>query len=211
MKVKICGITSLEDARMAIEAGADALGFNFYAQSPRCISLPEAQTIVRQLPADVWTVGVFVNHDAAEVEWVASTVGLNTLQFHGDEDEDMLGRWKSWRVIKAVRIHAHYKIDEVQRLLQVADYLLIDKYCPDVFGGSGKLVEDNVMEGLAGSAVWERSLLAGGLTPDNVKERIEKVCPFGVDVASGVESSPGVKDRKKVTDFTFAVRSLKLR
>ena len=204
--VKICGITRFEDAKAAVDAGADALGFNFSELSARQISPTEAQTIARQLPADVWICGVFVNHDRAVVEQIARSVGLDTLQFHGDEPAEFLENWDSWRIIKALRIGSKADLAVVEQFSQSCDHLLLDARVAGSYGGSGKAIEDELLDELANSGALQNALLAGGLTPETVGEKVRRYKPFGVDVASGVESSPGVKNSEQIQQFIQSVR-----
>jgi phosphoribosylanthranilate isomerase len=196
VKVKICGITNLEDAQTAVEAGADALGFVFYSASPRHVSPVQAAKIIRDLPPFVQIVGLFVNEDLATVNATADECGLDVVQLHGDETpkycESVLRR-----VIKAFRVK---DITTLDLLLQyhVSGYLL-DAWSQAAHGGTGttfnwKIAAEAVQRG-------RRIVLAGGLTPENIAESIRKVRPYGVDVSSGVESAPGRKDPSKIRHF----------
>lgn len=207
IKVKICGLTNYEDAKRALDLGADALGFNFYAKSRRSISVAEAQTIVRQLPPKAWMVGVFVNHSRKEVEQIARAVGLDTLQFHGDEDLDFCRGWNSWKVIKAVRVGTNTSAAALKDYLGVADYLLLDRDESGSYGGTGKEIDLNILESYMHDGILQRSFLAGGLTPANVSEKIKRFKPFAVDVASGVEIEPGKKDPTALRQFIDNART----
>jgi phosphoribosylanthranilate isomerase len=194
-RVKICGITSIEDGLHAACCGADALGLNFYAQSPRCVTPEQARDIVAALPPLVTTVGLFVNHPAEEIIDIARFCGLDVLQLHGDETPDQC-QLPPWRVIKALRIR-----DE-RSLADLAAYrvsgMLLDAWQADSYGGTGHRFNWQ----LAVEAARQRQIiLAGGLTAANVAEAVRVVRPYGVDVSSGVESAPGRKDPELVAAF----------
>ena len=205
VKVKICGITSYEDARVAIEAGADALGFVFYDKSPRCINPVRAAGIISKLPPFIQTVGLFVNEDTAQVNWTADYCGIDVVQFHGDETpEDCLEVKR--RVIKAFRIQKIISIDPLEKYqdYQVAGYLL-DAWSPDAYGGTGRTFNWELAQA---AKQYGPVILAGGLTPENIAEAIRVVNPYGVDVSSGVESSLGKKDPEKVREFIKLAKGL---
>lgn len=195
IKVKICGITTLEDARTAIDAGADALGFVFFPRSPRHIFPEQAAAIIRHLPPFVQTVGLFVNEEAATVNETADHCGLDLVQLHGDETPDYCAGVRR-RVIKALRIREITCLEPMQQY-RVSGFLL-DAWSPDAYGGTGRTFNWEVA---ACAAQANRVILAGGLTPANVAEAIRQVRPYGVDVSSGVESAPGRKDAAKVREF----------
>jgi phosphoribosylanthranilate isomerase len=187
VQVKICGITNLDDALAAVEAGADALGFNFYAPSPRAVSPDTAAGIVARLPAGMCSVGVFVNTTRQHIERVAGRVGLSALQFHGDEDPEFCRSWPQ-KTIKAVRVRDRGAA--AAAAAYAVDFILADAYVEDRFGGTGRRIALEYLEGFDRG----RLILAGGLTPENVKDAVRAVRPFGVDVASGIEGAPGKKD-----------------
>jgi phosphoribosylanthranilate isomerase len=194
VRVKICGITTLDDALAAADAGASALGFNFFAGSPRYVEPEAAGAIVARLPSSVCTVGIFVDAPRQQVEAVASQVGLRALQFHGHETPEACRGW-SRRVIKAVRVRdAH-----VAALAQQydVDFILADAYVEGRLGGTGV----RVLPGLLARFDRRRLILAGGLTPENVAEAVRTVRPFAVDVAGGVEAAPGRKDHELMRRF----------
>ena len=194
VRVKICGITNLDDARAAIDAGAAALGFNFYPHSPRYV-LPEvAAEIVARLPRSVCTVGVFVDDPRARVAEIAGRVGLTALQFHGDESPEFCRGWTQ-KVVRAVRVRDGHAAANARRY--VVDFILADAYVEGQRGGTGRRIVPILLEG------FERRhlILAGGLTPDNVAEAVRTVHPFAVDVASGVERAPGKKDATLMRRF----------
>jgi|ERR1039457_4011634 phosphoribosylanthranilate isomerase len=196
IRVKICGITNPEDALLAVEAGADALGFVFFQGSPRYISPDQAASIIRRLPPFVQTVGLFVNEVPATVNSVADQCGLDVIQLHGEETPVYCESVRR-RVIKAFRVKDISTIDSLARY-QVSGCLL-DAWSPVARGGTGLTFNWEI----AAEAVnrGHRIVLAGGLTPDNVTESIRQVCPYGVDVSSGVESAPGRKDASKIRLF----------
>ena len=202
LSIKICGITNLADATVAIEAGADLLGFVFYEQSPRCVSTEKAAGIVRALPAHIVKVGVFVNAPEQTVLRAVSECGLNLLQFHGDESPDYCLQF-GLMAMKAFRIR---DAGSLRRLPNYrTDAWLLDAFASDQLGGTGTAFNWDLA--VEATKLGRPVFLAGGLTPENVAEAVRKVRPFGVDVSSGVESAPGKKDHKKVRDFITAARS----
>jgi len=202
VRVKICGITNLADAQAAVEAGADALGFNFYEKSPRQIPTAAAAEISRGLPAYTLRTGVFVNPSAELVRRAIGECGLKLLQFHGDEAPDFCLQF-GLMSMKAFRIRDAGALQELSKYR--TDVWLLDAYAPDAFGGTGeKFNWDLAIEAQRpGKPVF----LAGGLTPENVAKAVQQVQPFGVDVSSGVESSPGRKDHARVRAFIKAAKT----
>lgn len=206
-KIKYCGITSLEDAELAIGAGATALGFNFYPPSPRYIDPQKAQSITRILPPAIWRVGVFVNESKESIERIARTTALSHLQFHGDETPEFCNGWKSWEVIKAIRLKEPSDLQKRDLYEDVVEYFLFDYFDAKEFGGTGKVLSEELLEALQKKNVFQRAFLAGGLTPENISLLVSRLKPFGVDVASGIESSPGKKDPHKMMCFAENVRN----
>lgn len=201
-RVKICGITNLADALAAAEAGADALGLNFYEKSPRHISLKAAAEISKQLPPFVLRVGLFVNAPEERVMRAVGECGLTMLQFHGDEPPEFCTQF-GLMSMKAFRIRDAESLKELPKF--ATDAWLLDAYSPAARGGTGETFNwDLAMEA---QKLGKPIFLAGGLTPENVAEAVRKVKPFGVDVSSGVESSPGKKDAARVRAFIQAVRT----
>ncbi len=200
IKIKICGITNLDDAMAAAEYGADALGFNFYKKSPRYIEPEKAAEIIYQLPPLVLPVGVFVNEHEKRVREIQSLTGIQVLQFHGDESPEFCERFES-RVIKAFQVKdkeslhslAHYKVGA----------FLLDSYKDGLKGGTG--VTFNWHLAVVAKS-FGRIILAGGLNPDNVVEAAKLVQPYAVDVAGGVEKEKGIKDHAKLKKFIVEVR-----
>jgi phosphoribosylanthranilate isomerase len=204
LKVKICGITNAEDAAAAVDAGADALGFVLYRQSPRYVDPAAVRAIVAALPPFILTVGVFVNEEAGVVRKVMDECGLGLAQLHGDETAsycEALGR----PAVKALRLKdrgTFLALAEFHGRANVRGFLL-DVFCDQAYGGTGRTVDWTLAAEAACSAPI---LLAGGLTPANVAEAIRAVKPYGVDVSSGVEARPGKKDLDKVKAFIRAAR-----
>ena len=208
VRVKICGITNLEDAHHAVESGADELGFNFYKESPRYISPEDAKRIVGKLPRKVVKVGVFVNESQEDVVQITKFVGLNGIQLHGDESDVYIAELKEKTrsfVIKAFRVSSTFQASDA--LDWDMDYPLFDAYSPQEYGGTGQTFDlENVSSDIY-LCFPHQAYLAGGLTPDNVAEAVRTVqLLYAVDVASGVESSKGKKDPAKVTAFIKAAK-----
>lgn len=200
-RIKVCGITNLEDAMQAVEAGADALGFVFYDQSPRFVTPHEVRQIVAALPPFVTTVGLFVNESAARIRHAMAAARLTVVQLHGNEQPQDC-RLEPLPVIKALRVRDAASLEGVDRY-QVAA-LLLDAWSDDHFGGSGLSFDWQLTQRLTGK---RPVILAGGLSPANVAAAIAQVKPYAVDVSSGVEARPGKKDPQKVAEFIRQVRS----
>jgi phosphoribosylanthranilate isomerase len=199
--VKICGITRVEDALAAARLGARALGFVFVAASPRCITASRAQEIMRRLPPFVATVALFVDPGAAEVEQVLRDVHFDLLQFHGDESPQFCRQFKL-PYVKAVRVRSDTDLLQYARLYADARALLLDAFVPGSHGGTGVAFDWSLIPRELPAPV----ILSGGLKPENVADAIRRVRPWAVDVSSGVESSPGVKDERKMAAFIESVR-----
>lgn len=194
-KVKICGLMNLEDALFAAEAGADALGFVLYLRSPRCVKPAAVQEIIRQLPPYVTTVGVFANVGAKEMLDVMENCGLDLAQLQGDEPPSVCNRLGS-KAVKAIRVKDRDSLDSMKNYSARA--FVLDTYAEENFGGTGKRFDwDLAVE----AKQYGRIILAGGLNPANVREAVQKVRPYGVDVSSGVEERIGKKDPEKVRQF----------
>lgn len=200
VKVKICGITNLEDALTAIDAGADALGFVFFKESPRHVFPEEAEAIIRHLPPFVQTIGLFVNEELECVNETADSCGLDIIQLHGDEPPEYCNAIAR-RIIKAFRVRDITCLEPMNAYR--ASAFLLDAWSPSAYGGTGITFNWEVAACAARSS---RVILAGGLTADNVAAAIEQVRPYGVDVSSGVESSPGRKDADKLREFIRKVK-----
>ncbi len=200
--VKICGITRLKDAIIAADLGARALGFNFYKKSKRYIQPKKAVKIIEQLPGHILKVGLFVNSPKDEIENINSRLDLDLLQFHGDEPPNFCEKWGD-KVIRAFRIESENQLEEIKKY-SFARMIIIDAAIAGRFGGTGELSDWDLA--VKAKKYGIPLLLAGGLTPKNVSEAIQRVKPFGVDVAGGVESSPGIKDKEKIRAFMHSVR-----
>jgi phosphoribosylanthranilate isomerase len=199
-RVKICGITRIEDALAAAQAGADAIGFVFDPKSPRHVHPDQALKIARALPPFITTVGLFVNPAPDTVEGVLNHVPLDLIQFHGNEKPEQCRRYHR-SYIKAIHMKPDVDLREMARRYGDAAGLLLDAYVADAAGGSGQVFDWNRIPPDLGKPV----VLAGGLTPENVAEAVRKVRPFAVDVSSGVEMSKGIKDARKISAFIDAV------
>jgi phosphoribosylanthranilate isomerase len=193
MLVKICGITRMADADAAVAAGASALGFVFWPKSPRFIDPYRARAIAASLPPFVVPVGVFVNQPAEYVKGVAALVRLGAVQLHGDEDVSY-GAGIPFPLIRAVAIDRQTDLTGIDRWPRPT-MLLLDVHDPVSRGGTGRTIDWAMAAPIAAK---RRALLAGGLTPDNVAEAVARVRPFGIDVSSGVEASPGIKDPARI-------------
>ena len=202
IKIKICGTTSLRDALLAVESGADAVGFIFYKMSPRKISHKEVKEIIAQLPPFIETVGVFVNETSDKVNQIAERCRLTAVQLHGEESPAFCRRVKR-KVVKVLRVKNADSLKNINAY-DVSGFLL-DSYSDESKGGTGQVFDWN----LALRAKKQGPvILAGGLNPYNVYTAIHRVRPYGVDVCSGVENSPGIKDQKKIREFIKSVRMI---
>jgi phosphoribosylanthranilate isomerase len=196
-RIKICGITEFEDARDAALLGADAIGLNFYPNSPRCIDPAHAAKIIEKLPPFVTAVGVFVNHpDPQNLEDFAVSLGLQAVQLHGNETPDYCSMIQRVKVIKAFRVDSSFRVDTLRN--HGSGTFLLDGCSP----GTGKPFN---WELVFGANAFGSIIIAGGLNPENVAQAVTMLHPFAVDVASGVESKPGKKDYEKMRRFIEAV------
>jgi len=203
VKVKICGITNLKDARQALESGASFIGFNFYKRSPRYITPSAARRIRQRLPKKIKSVGVFVNESEERMLAVARRTGLDYLQLHGEESPEAVARLKrTLPVIKAIRVRDSFSTRQLVPYKHATAFLL-DGFDRRRHGGSGKTFRWDIARRAKGAG---RIFLAGGLTPDNIGAAIRSAKPYAVDVCSGVEAKPGKKDPVLVKDFIRAVR-----
>ena len=206
VRVKICGITNLADARAAIAAGADALGFVFVPGTPRFIAPDLAGEIVRELPPFIARVGLFVDAETRTVAEALVRSGMDTLQFHGEETPDLVRQFRrAVKVMKAFRVRGEETLMRLPAYADAVDAILLDAYVAGANGGTGAQFDWKL-------AVQARDLgrplvLAGGLTPANVADAVRTVRPYGVDVSSGVESAPGRKDSAKLAEFVRAAKS----
>ena len=201
VRSKICGITRVEDALIAAEAGADAIGLVFYAKSPRAVTVPQAQAIIAALPPFVTTVGLFVDANGDELSRVLDALPLDLLQFHGDETAAACEAARR-PYLKALRVRPGDDVGARIEAYPSAAGILLDTYVPGVPGGTGEAFDWSLVP----HDLQKPIILAGGLTPANVADAIARVRPYGVDVSGGVEASKGVKDAEKVRAFVRAVR-----
>ncbi len=203
VKVKICGITNLDDAQVAVEAGADAIGFMFYPESARAISVERAAEITRELPSWIQKVGVFVDPSPELVMTALGSCALNVLQFHGSETPDFCASF-------GVTTMKAFRIKDATSLKPIGDFrtdmYLLDSHVVGKLGGTGEKFNWDLAS--QAKKLGRPIFLAGGLTPRNVAEAVHEVRPYGVDVSSGVESSPGKKNHAKIWKFIEAARSL---
>lgn len=200
-RVKICGLTRIEDVRAACAAGADALGFVFYEKSPRRVSPGQAAGLVAAMPPFVQSVGLFVDASPAFIDAVLARVPLDLLQFHGDESPSACRR-HGRPYIKALRVRPGTDLLECAARYRDARGLLLDAYVPGVPGGTGERFDWSLLPDTLPLPV----VLSGGLTPENVAEAVRRVRPWAVDVSSGVEASKGIKDARRVAQFIFEAK-----
>lgn len=199
VRVKICGITNLEDALYAVQSGADALGFVFYKKSPRYIRPRDAKKIIEKLPGFVKKVGVFVNTSQTTVRKIAQDLKLDMLQFHGNESENFCKRFTDFKVIKTFRVKDKNSLKDVDKY-DVWAYLF-DSYSPQKFGGTGERFNWRVLEDT--KKLRKIIFLSGGLSPSNVAKAVEVFSPDWVDASSCLEKYPGKKDSLKVKRFIY--------
>ena len=201
VKVKICGMTNLKDVKVAVDGGVDAVGFIFYKKSPRSVTMQTVREIVLELPPFVDSVGVFVGEKAEQINKIADHCKLDRVQLHGDESPAFCKKIRR-RVIKAIRVK------DIQSLKKLSDYpvssFLLDTFSEDQYGGTGKVFDWNLAYP---AKKYGPIILAGGLTPINVHQAIQRIQPYGVDVCSGVESQPGIKDHKTIKAFLKNVKA----
>jgi phosphoribosylanthranilate isomerase len=195
VRIKICGITRCEDAELAVSLGADMIGLNFYPRSPRCLTIERASAVARSLNGRARLVGIFVNAERAYIKERFDSLKLDLLQFHGDEDDAAMKGWPV-AVIRALRLRADAALGAIRIDKIKADYVLIDTFHSELFGGTGQSRRLDTLRALD----LRRVFVSGGLAPDNVAEAAA-LNPYALDVASGVESAPGLKDPDKLASF----------
>jgi len=212
MWVKICGITNIRCAKAVCRHRPDAIGLNFYAKSKRCVPVATARDIVSQLPFPVTPIGLFVNHSQAQIREITSFCGLRWIQLHGDETPEFAAGLTGLSIIRAFRIgpaglgEVARQLEEYARRKVRLQGCLIDAHVPGSYGGTGQQAPWEMLA--AGwQPHWPPLILAGGLTPDNLSAAMAAVAPWGVDVASGVESSPGRQDSAAVGRFVTMART----
>jgi phosphoribosylanthranilate isomerase len=202
VRVKICGITNIEDALASVEAGAHLLGFNFYAKSPRYIEPSAARCIIDQLPASVVNVGIFVNERSEQVDRLAAEAGVQAVQLHGNESPAYCQELKNLFVIKALRVHSNFEPEQAAQYETSA--ILLDGFSARAYGGAGQSFDWSI----AGRTrpLVAKLFLAGGLNSNNVAEAITRVRPYAVDACSALETAPGRKDHARVRAFINAAQ-----
>ncbi len=209
LRIKICGITREQDAEAAAEAGADAIGLMF-ADSPRRVTPAQARQIIAHLPPYVSAVGVFVNARAATVQRIAAELGLSEVQLHGEESPALVAKIEGPRVVKAVRVRDRSFIQQVDAYRSSGvSGLLLDAFSPERRGGSGRRFDWDLILGARTAGALDGApplILAGGLTHRNVAAAVRRVQPWGVDVSSGVETSPGIKSAEDIARFIATAR-----
>jgi len=196
VKIKICGITNLDDALAAVDYGADALGFMFFKGSPRYVSHEKVGAIIEKLPSFTTTVGVFVDEKIEQIERMIGLTGIDIVQLHGNEPPEMCNI--SRRIIKAIRVKSLESLDALKNYRDRVSAFLLDTFMPDIFGGTGQTFNWDIA---VDAKRLGKIILAGGLTPDNITEAVRHVRPYGVDVSSGVELEKGKKDHRKMKLF----------
>jgi phosphoribosylanthranilate isomerase len=201
VKVKICGLTNAEDAQKAVYYGAWAVGFIFFTKSPRYVSPSKARKIIETLPPFVTPVGVFVNQSERAIRDICAFTRIHTIQFHGDESPVYCKRFRDLKIIKAFRIGGFFPVDILHKYK--VDAFLFDTYDEKAAGGTGKVFDWDLLKG---QKIEKPVILAGGLGPDNIRSAINAVTPYAVDISSGVEKSPGIKDQAKIRTFFEAVQ-----
>lgn len=195
-RVKICGITRLDDALTAISAGADALGFVFYAPSPRAVTAAQVANVTAKLPPFVSKVGLFVNAEVEEVQQVIAVAGLDCLQFHGDESADYCAQF-NLPYYKAIRVKPGLNLVQCELDFASATALLLDTYSEKAVGGTGEAFDWSLIP----AGLQKPIILAGGLNPDNVRQAARQVQPYALDVSGGVEAQKGIKSPQKIAAF----------
>jgi phosphoribosylanthranilate isomerase len=202
VRVKICGITRQQDADAAVEAGVNALGFIFTRTSPRYVSEDTAREIIRSLPSSVIPVGVFVNERRKEIERMVESTGIRTLQMHGDESPDDVDGYVL-PVWKGLRVGYGFDVSVLSRYSSSA--FVLDAFSNDQYGGTGKTIDWNIA---VQAKKFGNIILSGGMTPENIKQAVETVAPYAVDINSGVEVSPGIKDNDRINQLFAALRQI---
>ena len=205
-RTKICGITRTQDIDAAVAAGVDAIGFVFYAPSPRSVTVEHAKELLKHVPAYVQTVGLFVNATGDEIEQVLETVSLDLLQFHGDESPEQcqqIAQQTGRRWYKAIQMQPDLNVIETIKSYQYvgASAVLLDAWHPELKGGTGQQFDWSQFPKLDIALI-----LAGGLTPDNIEQAINTTQAFAVDVSGGVESAKGIKDQQRIEQFMQGVQ-----
>ena len=207
LRVKICGIRHVEDALLAAEQGADAIGFIFYAKSPRYVTPEQANKISKQLPAHISRVGVFVNPEESELSAIRSIVKLDAIQIHGLLVEKKFASLKGSALILAIAVSDSLLKDKIDQLGRLSDAVLCDTHHPNLYGGTGKPFDWKTVKHLNNKY---RVILAGGLSPENVARAVEIASPYAVDINSGIEAYPGKKDPAKLKQIFQKLRKYRI-
>ncbi len=197
MRVKICGITRIEDAMEVINNGANAIGFIFYKKSKRYIEPQKVKEIIEKIPPFITTVGVFVNEEIEEIKKIVKIAKLDLVQLHGEEDKEYIDEIKKdVKVLKAFRVKNKNILEDIKKM--ELDSFLLDAFTKEEYGGSGKTFDWEIAKE---SKKLGNVILAGGINENNIQEIIEKIQPYAVDISSGVEIEPGIKDPKKINNI----------
>ena len=209
MRVKICGITQIEQGKAIVELGADSIGFICVPESPRYVSVDRLRAIADTLPSETVKVGVFANHGVTEIVAVVQQAHLSAIQLHGTESPEFCRQLRQAirpeiELIKAFRLKSAASLAETSAYLDCVDTLLLDAYHPQILGGTGHTINWQDLVQFKPAIPW---LLAGGLTPDNISEALSRLQPDGIDLSSGVERSPGDKDLAKVAQLFEAINN----
>jgi phosphoribosylanthranilate isomerase len=200
VRVKICGVRNLEEAMAAVEAGADALGFNFWPKSPRYVSPTDARSVIKQVSPLIASIGVFVNEPSQRIIEIANATGLSAVQLHGDETPEFCAAFASIKLIKAFRVGSDFDCASIKEF--PVEMVLLDTGAKGSYGGTGKVFDWRVA---VEAKKYAPVMLAGGLKIENVAEAISTVTPAAIDVCSGIEAAPGRKDLAKLRDFMAEV------
>ena len=210
IKIKICGFTKRKDIEDSIREGIDIIGLNFYEKSPRYVNLREAKKLIENLPENILKIGVFVNPDEKLLFEYVRKLKLDGAQLHGNEPPALIKKFKKIFpekiIIKAIRVKNRESLKKLKQYKP--DFFLLDTYVEEIPGGTGKKLNYSLLEGE--KLPWSKTFLAGGITPENIGEILKKFKPYGIDVASGVEIAPGVKDIEKVKKLIKAVSDFNL-
>jgi phosphoribosylanthranilate isomerase len=202
--IKICGITNMDDAAAAVDAGADLLGFNFYKPSPRYITPQKVREIVRRFPSEVLKVGVFVNEELADAQTIMREAGLGAIQLHGDESPEYCSQFYGWYVIKTFAVTDTFDVHAAEAY--EVDAIMLDTKHNQLRGGTGRVFDWSIAREAA--LTFPELYLAGGLSPENVENAIKTVRPFAVDACSALEDSPGKKNHERMRVFINTVRGV---
>ncbi|MCM8818338.1 MAG: phosphoribosylanthranilate isomerase [Candidatus Omnitrophica bacterium] len=209
-EIKICGLKRKKDINDVINIGIRWIGLNFYEKSPRFVSEKEAKILLKDIPKEIKKIGVFVNPDEKKLIETIKKLQIDGIQLHGDEPPALLKKIKKLFpdkiIIKAIRVKNKEEIIKKIKHYRIADYFLLDRYEEKVYGGTGKTIDEEEIE--KEKLPWNKIFIAGGIKPENVKDIVKKYRPFGIDVASGVEIAPGIKDIDKIKKLIEEVKNV---